>query len=212
MEHLKIKVCGMTDIGNMLEISSLFPDYMGFIFYPKSIRYVGDTPDPGLFEAVPPTIIKTAVFVNELFKKVMEKANRFHIDHIQLHGMETPEMCKQLRLSGMTVIKAIPGDQLNESSLLTEYAAVCDYLLFDTPVISYGGSGRKFDWALLEDLTAPKPFFLSGGIGLEDAEKLTQMNYKNLFAVDVNSRFELEAGIKDLESLGSFIKRIRNEE
>lgn len=211
MEHLKVKVCGMTDIGNVLEISSLSPDYIGFIFYPKSVRYVGDEPDPGLFEAVPATIKKTAVFVNEYFEKVMEKANRYHIEHIQLHGMESPEMCKLLKSGGKTIIKVIPGDQMNETSLLNEYASVCDYLLFDTPVISYGGSGRKFDWNHLEDLTASKPFFLSGGIGPEDAEKIVQMDYRNLFAVDVNSRFELEPGIKDLESLRSFIKRIRNE-
>ncbi len=210
-ERLKIKICGMTDSGNVREVSSLSPDFMGFIFYPKSARYVGDKPDPALFKAVPKEIIKTAVFVNESFDKVMDISGKHHIDHLQLHGRETPEMCELLRSSGKTLIKAIPGDQVNDKSSLKAYEEVCDYLLFDTPVSTFGGSGRKFDWSLLEDMDVPKPFFLSGGIGPEDGEELLRMNLQKLFAIDVNSRFELEPGIKDVGSLSSFFKKIRNE-
>ena len=212
MSKLKIKVCGMTDVGNVEEVCSASPDYLGYIFYSKSARYVGDHPDPELFSIVPTTIKKTAVFVNEKYERVKEIMKRYGIDHIQLHGMESPEMCKLLRSSGKVVIKALPGDQLENEKLIAEYSAASDFLLFDTPVISHGGSGRKFDWSKLRELESTANFFLSGGIAHDDAVTFLSMKYRNLYAVDINSRFETEPGIKNSELVRSFINRIRNEE
>lgn len=211
MDKLRIKVCGMTDVSNVEDLCSLSPDYLGYIFYSRSLRYVGDDPDPDLFQIVPSSIRKTAVFVNEKYERIVEIARKYEIDHIQLHGMESPEMCRLLRSSGRTIIKAIPGDQLENDMLINKYAAVSDYLLLDTPVITYGGSGKKFDWSKLSGLKAPIDFFLSGGIAVEDAAKIKALSYENLFAVDINSRFETEPGIKNPELVSLFIKRIRNE-
>lgn len=212
MNKLKIKVCGMTNVSNVVEVCSVLPDYLGYIFYSKSVRYVGHHPDPDLFRLVPASVKKTAVFVNEKYERILEIMKRYDIDHVQLHGIESPEMCKHLRSSGKIVIKAIPGDHIENKKLVSEYAAVSDFLLFDTPVISYGGSGRKFDWSILSELESSVLFFLSGGITHEDAETLFGMNYKNQYAVDINSRFETEPGIKNPELVKSFINRIRNGE
>ncbi len=202
----------MTDVRNVEEVCAASPNYLGYIFYPKSARYVGDHPDPKLFQVVPETIKKTAVFVNERYERVIEITGRFDIGHIQLHGMESPEMCELLRSSGKVVLKVIPGDQLENIALIAEYASAADFLLFDTPVISYGGSGKKFDWSKLGSLESPAHFFLSGGITHEDADTILGMKYKNLYGVDINSRFETEVGIKNPDLVKSFIKRIRNEE
>lgn len=211
MDQLKCKVCGLTDPNNAGAVGAYLPDYMGFIFYPRSLRYVGKNPDPALFSAVPGDVEKTAVFVNEYYERMIEVVGKYGIGTVQLHGMESPDTCIALRSHGLKVIKVIPGDQLQNIRLLKDYEEVADYFLFDTPVRSHGGSGRKFDWTRLEKCRSHKRFFLSGGISVDDAEHLKSLDMKGLFAVDINSRFETAPGIKDPELVGNFIKRIRNE-
>jgi phosphoribosylanthranilate isomerase len=210
MDHLKCKVCGMTDPQNAEEVSMHLPDYLGFIFYPRSVRYVGNHPDPALFSVVPEGVEKTAVFVNEYYERMIEISSKYEINALQLHGMESPETCKSLRLHGITVIKVFPGDQLDNVKLLRDYEGVADYFLFDTPVRSHGGSGRKFDWSMLERYSPRKRFFLSGGISADDAGHLKELNMKGLYAVDINSRFETAPGVKDPGMVGRFIKTLRN--
>lgn len=212
MRKLQVKICGMKEIGNVREVCELSPDYIGFIFYPGSKRFVGADPDPELFEMVPPGVNKTAVFVDEAPEKIIDIAARFQIKQVQLHGKETTGICRQLKASGLTVIKAIPGDQVTNGTMLDNYASVCDYFLFDTPVSTHGGSGRKFDWSFLEGKSFQLPYFLSGGIDVDDADAILAFNSKDLYAVDVNSRFELRAGVKDRRLLKEFLNRIRNEE
>ncbi len=211
MERLKIKVCGMTEPRNVRAVCSYGPDYIGYIFYDKSARYVGDNPDPELFRHVPEGTKMTAVFVNEYYERMVELTDKYGIDVVQLHGMESPQTCSALRLRGKTVIKVFPGDQLDNHTLLQDYQGVADYFLFDTPVISYGGSGRKFDWSGLDRLVTDTEFFLSGGISIDDAQQLKALEIPGLSAVDINSRFETEPGIKDAELVGEFIKRMSNE-
>ena len=211
MEPLKCKVCGITDPKNAEEVGALRPDYMGFIFYPRSLRYVGNQPDPALFSAVPGGIAKTAVFVNEYYERMIDVTGKFGIHYIQLHGMESPETCTALRSHGLKVIKVFPGDQVHNTRLLKDYEEAADYFLFDTPAKSHGGSGRKFDWSRLDECKCRKRFFLSGGIAVDDAEQLRQLDLKGLFAVDINSRFETVPGVKDPVLVGDFIKRLRNE-
>jgi phosphoribosylanthranilate isomerase len=212
MKDLKIKICGMTDVQNTLEICTYNPDFIGFIFYSRSLRFVGENPDPALFSTVPDHIQKTAVFVNENYERMLDIIQKYKISTIQLHGMESPELCKAFKLKGFTVIKVFPGDQVGNFSLLKKYEAVTDFFLYDTPVMSYGGSGRKFDWSHLKNIEIKKRFFISGGIAADDAQSLKELKYPMLYAADVNSRFEKSPGIKDPKLLLSFIKTIRNEE
>jgi len=200
----------MTDPQNVAEISAYLPDYMGFIFYPRSLRYVGRNPDPSLFSMVPEGVEKTAVFVNEYYERMIEVIEKYGIRTVQLHGMESPETCNSLRLHGATVIKVFPGDQLENLKLLHDYEGAADYFLFDTPVHSHGGSGRKFDWSNLEKYSPRKRFFLSGGISADDTEQLKSLDLKGLYAVDINSRFETVPGIKNPELVRGFINNLRN--
>ncbi|MCA1747152.1 MAG: phosphoribosylanthranilate isomerase [Bacteroidales bacterium] len=211
MTDLKIKVCGMTDPVNVQAVCKYRPDYMGFIFYHRSVRYVGGDPDPELFSAVPEGVKKTAVFVNEHYEKMIETTGKHGIEVLQLHGMESPETCKALRIHGKTVIKVFPADQLENERLLSDYSGAADYFLFDTPVISHGGSGRKFDWSALNRLRSDVNFFLSGGISATDAALIKSIDLTSLYAVDINSRFETEPGMKDPELVGKFINEIRDE-
>lgn len=211
MEGLKIKICGMTDVQNTKEICSYNPDFIGFIFYSRSLRFVGKNPDSALFSVVPDHIQKVAVFVNESYERMLDITQKYNFSALQLHGMESPEICKAFKLKGMTVIKVFPGDQVGNAQLLKEYEADVDYFLYDTPVKSFGGSGRKFDWSHLQDIEIKKRFFISGGIAAEDAESLLQLENPLLFAADINSRFETSPGIKDSRMVRSFVKKIRNE-
>lgn len=211
MGDLKIKVCGMTDPENVQSVCKYRPDYLGFIFYRRSVRYVGDAPDPKLFSSVPDGIRKTAVFVNEHYEKMIELTGKYGIEVLQLHGMESPETCKALRIHGKTVIKVFPGDQLENKGLLSDYSGAADYYLFDTPVKSHGGSGRKFDWSALGRLRSDMSFFLSGGISPNDAELIKTIDLPSFYAVDVNSRFETEPGMKDPELVGKFVNEIRDD-
>ncbi|MCF8345812.1 MAG: phosphoribosylanthranilate isomerase [Bacteroidales bacterium] len=211
MQRLKIKVCGMTEPRNMQEVCNYGPDYIGYIFYDKSVRYVGDHPDPELFRHVPEGTKKTAVFVNEYYERMVELTGRYGIDVVQLHGMESPQTCSALRMHGKTVIKVFPGDQMDNQALLQDYLGVADFFLFDTPVISHGGSGRKFDWSGLDHLVTDADFFLSGGITIDDAEQVKALKIPGLYAVDINSRFETEPGIKDPALVGEFIKQMKDE-
>lgn len=210
MDKIKIKVCGMTDPANVREVCKYQPDYIGYIFYKRSVRYVGDAPDPGLFSDVPGGVGKTAVFVNEYYERMIDITGRYGINNIQLHGMESPETCRTLRIHGKTVIKVFPGNEVQNRRLLSDYADVVDYFLFDSPVRSYGGSGRKFDWSVLSGLKTDVEFFLSGGVAPEDTELIKAIDLPTLYGIDINSRFETEPGLKDPLMVGDFLKAMRD--
>jgi phosphoribosylanthranilate isomerase len=206
---IKVKVCGLSDPLNVKELAEAMPDFMGFIFYPGSPRYVGEEPDMALFHNVPPGIKRIGVFLNERNDKILELSMRTGLDMIQLHGNESPVSCLQLKSSGLTIIKAFNiGEDFNFESLM-QYVPVCDYFLFDSGSEKPGGSGRKFEWGKLEQYLIEKPFFLSGGIGPEDSGIIKSIVNKGLFAVDINSRFETAPGIKDVTKVNTFIKEIK---
>lgn len=208
---IRVKVCGMTTSANINQVAEAKPDYIGFIFYPPSPRYVGNDPEDELFHIVPESIKKVGVFINEDNKRILDLASRNGIEMIQLHGDETPESCRQLRSSGLLVTKTFNVDQDFNFESLINYMPVCDFFLFDTKSIKPGGSGEKFNWRKLEEYTMDKPFFLSGGIGHKDADLIKKMQNKGLFAVDINSRFETSPGIKDPLLVKKFIKEIKND-
>ena len=209
---VKLKICGMKYRDNILAAAGLQPDYMGFIFYPGSKRFLTEK-IPELSEKIK----KTGVFVNQPLSEVRAKIKEFDLDAVQLHGEETVQYCEELLLAlerqkegskKTEVIKAFAIDENFDFETLEPYHAVCDFFLFDTKGKERGGNGIAFDWELLRDQSLKKPFFLSGGIGLENSGSLQLFlateNGKNCYAIDVNSRFEIEPGLKDIEKLKMF--------
>jgi phosphoribosylanthranilate isomerase len=200
----KLKICGMKVPANITEAVALQPDYLGFIFYPASKRFIEDL-DPAIVKTIPAGIQTTGVFVNEELDKVKAAVKLYQLKAVQLHGQEGPEYCKQLQ-EETVVIKAFGINADFDFSTLTPYEKVIDYFLFDTQTPEHGGSGKTFSWQLLERYTLQKPYFLSGGIGLESAAALKEIKDKRLYAIDVNSRFEISAGLKDITQLIEFKK------
>jgi phosphoribosylanthranilate isomerase len=207
---IKVKICGMIDPGNVQKIAKTDPDFMGFIFYPGSKRYIGDLPDKSLLQQLPPGIQKTGVFVNQDIATVLALSRKFGLEVIQLHGSETPDYCSHVLSSGFRVIKAFGVDKDFDFGRLKPYLGVCDYYMFDTKNENHGGTGIKFNWDRIEDYHLDKPFFLSGGISPEDVHIIKGIRHKGFFAVDINSRFETIPGIKDTKSVKSFIKELKN--
>ena len=208
---IKIKVCGMREPENIRQVATLQPDYMGFIFYNGSKRYCEGFITPELLAELPSGIEKVGVFVNEATDNVLATVQQYGLDLVQLHGRETPGQCRDLQEAGIKIIKAFSVDDrfMFENTLL--YERCCEYFLFDTRGNNYGGNGTVFDWEILKGNFSPIPYFLSGGLNLEN---LQSQEFKELrpkpFAIDVNSGFELEPGLKDVEALKKmfdFIKR-----
>ena len=189
----KIKICGMKYSENILEVSQLLPDYLGFIFYEKSSRFFdGEIPE------ISKSIKKVGVFVNATLEEIKSKIKKYDLDLIQLHGNETPEFCSNLMQEGIKVIKVFSVDDDFDFQILETYENVCDYFLFDTKGKLHGGNGFTFNWQILEKYKSKKPLFLSGGIGIEEIAKIKTLNLP-IFAIDVNSKFEMEPGLKNVQ-------------
>jgi len=209
MNELKIKVCGMRDPENISGVVTASPDYLGFIFYPKSKRFVGFEPSPEVLDINPGTTKKVGVFVDETPAKVLKTVQNWDLDVVQLHGNETPEYCQQIRDSGITVFKAFSVDEQFDFGSLNAYSGVCDYFLFDTKGQLPGGTGQKFNWQLLENYKGDVPFFLSGGIGPDDLDAVLNFSHPQLYGIDINSGFEISPALKDVEKVKNFISGIR---
>jgi len=199
-----LKVCGLKDPENIKQVAALKPDFMGFIFYPQSKRFVGED---FIMPTISPEIKKVGVFVNASANHIIEKTNEYKLDLIQLHGDEKPNFCEVLNHI-VPVIKAFGVDEAFDFEVLESYKNTCTYFLFDTKTTDYGGSGNTFNWKILEKYDNSVPFFLSGGIGAEEFENLKMKKFENekIFAIDVNSKFEIEPGIKDIKKLEKCIK------
>jgi len=201
---MKLKVCGMKAPENMRALAELPVDMMGLIFYEKSPRYV-DEQDAGRINSLSLNIPKIGVFVDASLEVIMKKVDRFRLQLVQLHGKESPELCSELKFKGIPVIKSFQIKTVEDLKTCRLYEDCCDYFLFDSPTHKYGGSGKKFDWELLSAYTGKIPFFLSGGISPDDAGIIAQLSLPQLFAVDLNSRFEISSGIKDIDKIRQFI-------
>lgn len=200
----------MTDRENIDEIVKSSPDYLGFIFYRGSKRYVGSNPDKSLFRIIPASVVKAGVFVNEDPAIVNKITERYNLDIVQLHGREPADYCNLLKNNGLTVMKAFEVNDNFDFTTLEQYSEACEYYLFDTKTGKGGGSGEKFNWDKLKEYKMDKPFFLSGGICPDDAEAIMQLKYRQLFGVDINSCFEVVPGIKDKELVRKFIGEIKH--
>ena len=211
---MKVKVCGMCEPHNIADIATLNPDYMGFIFYERSPRFAGKLA-PQALDVLSDSTARVGVFVNSLTDYIIKHVEAYGLDYVQLHGDETPEQCKKLKqLAGtkynFKIIKAMGISTLQDISKAYAYESVCDYLLFDTKTAFYGGSGMKFDHAVLKEYKGCKPYFLSGGIGEEDINIFSWSSAKQCYAVDINSRFEIIPGLKDVEAVKRFIRAVRD--
>jgi phosphoribosylanthranilate isomerase len=206
---LKLKVCGMRLAANIAAVAELQPDYLGFIFYEKSPRLISDV-SAELIKYIPSEIKTVGVFVNEDLEKVKDKVNLLKLKAVQLHGSEPPGYCETLKSTFPTleVIKAFGIDEDFDFSVLEPYLKVADYFLFDTKTKTHGGSGKTFNWSVLDQYTYTKPYFLSGGIDLEHSTAIKEINDGRLYALDINSRFETEPGLKDAEKIKGFIKEM----
>ncbi|RZL50947.1 MAG: phosphoribosylanthranilate isomerase [Pedobacter sp.] len=206
--NIKLKICGMKQAANIAAVAELQPDYLGFIFYQKSPRFISEV-SAELIKYVPPTIKTTGVFVDEDVQIVKQYIIKYNLKAIQLHGKESAIYCQELKSTGVEVIKAFGVDENFDFSKLDEYLNEVDYFLFDTQTPAHGGSGKVFDWKLLENYSLDKPYFLSGGIDLMHTDTIKKINDSRLYAVDVNSKFELEPGLKDVEKLKEFFKEMK---
>jgi phosphoribosylanthranilate isomerase len=203
IKNMKLKICGMKFPENILEVNSLQPDFMGFIFWEKSSRYFD-----GEMPMLPKSIKKVGVFVDESFEIIVSKIEKYDLDCVQLHGNESVEFCQKLKLIPVEIIKVFAVKDEFDFAILKQFEGVCDYYLFDTKGKLPGGNGITFDWNLLKKYPSNKPFFLSGGIGIEEIKLLKKLNLP-VYAIDLNSKFEIEPGLKNIELLKSFQSQIK---
>ena len=209
---INIKVCGITQFKQLQQLEALNVDYAGLIFYKDSPRYMGDKLSGKEIKNADFDLKKVGVFVNPSYSDLLDAIDEYGLDIVQLHGNETPEMCQDLS-EDVEVIKAfrVEDSSVNVDKLVEPYDGVCDYYLFDTAGLkeSFGGTGKQFDWSILNKAKIEKPFFLSGGIGPDDAAKVKTFKHPDFFAIDVNSKFETEPGVKDLAALLKFLQAFK---
>jgi phosphoribosylanthranilate isomerase len=210
---MNIKVCGITQFKQLQQLEALNIDYAGLIFYKESPRYMGDKIKGREIKDADFDIKKVGVFVNPGYSELLEAIDEYGLDIVQLHGNETPEMCDDLsaEVEVMKAFRIASGDAVNIDELVAPYDAVCDFYLFDTGGLkeSFGGTGQQFDWSILKKAKIEKPFFLSGGIGPDDAAKVKAFSHPDFFAIDVNSKFETAPGVKDMAALLKFLQAFK---
>jgi len=219
--NMNIKVCGITQLKQLEHLDAIDIEFAGLNFYKESPRYVvgkisGDEIRDGDYD-----IRKVGVFVNENMEMIMKTIEEYDLDIVQLHGDESTAVCMRLS-EEVEVIKTfrINNETKNIEEMIKKYDDACDYYLFDTGGYSSpfagggetmpGGTGKQFDWKLLSDNRIEKPFFLAGGIGLPDVVRVKTFEHPDLFAVDINSKFEISPGVKDLDLVKMFAQVLRN--
>jgi phosphoribosylanthranilate isomerase len=210
---MRVKVCGMTDIDQVNQLSEMGVEFCGFIFYPKSPRYVFKHMPAVTIKKIKSNINKVGVFVNASTEDVLQTVDDCGLYLVQLHGDESPRACERIS-DYVSVIKAFRlSEDDNILWKIKDYQDVVDMFLFDTEGVGYGGTGKKFNWEALMDLNINKPFFISGGIQPEDVAALQAFSKnkvgKDLFAVDVNSKFEITPGYKDMEKVRTFVSQLK---
>ena len=196
-----VKVCGMRDAENIREVEALGIDLMGFIFWPKSSRYVSERP-----AYLPTNCKRVGVFVDENIEVVKKIAQDYALDYIQLHGNETPDYCALLK--GHKLIKAFNIATAEDFEQTKPYEGLVNYFLFDTKGKSVGGNGTKFDWSVLDDYHGTTPFILSGGIGPDDAARIRSFHHPQLAGIDLNSKFEDAPALKNIQKLKTFLEQL----
>lgn len=204
-KYLNIKVCGMKKISNILDIETLIPNYIGFIFYSQSIRFIGNNfIIPNLKKCK-----KVGVFVNDIINNVLHKSIINKLDFVQLHGNESPNYCYNIMNKGIKIIKSFGINEEFNFNKIKPFKDICSYFLFDNKTIYYGGSGKKFNWNKINEYNIEIPFFISGGISINDIQDILAISHPQFLGIDINSHFETEPGIKDFNKVKNFIQKIR---
>ena len=205
MKDLKLKICGMKDPESIREVAALQPDYLGFIFYEKSPRFFdGEIPE------ISSAVKKTGIFVDAAFDYILEKAGKHQLKTVQLHGEESPELCAALQKEQLEVIKVFSIKDDFDFEVLKDYEGKVDFFLFDTKGKEKGGNGITFNWKILKKYPSATPFFLSGGLGLEEINKIEKYHFpESFYGIDVNSKFESRPGFKNIKDLKK-LKEIQN--
>lgn len=206
-KKLLVKVCGMREDENIHQLTQLAIDYIGHIFYPKSTRYIADAK---LLNSNS-NIKKTGVFVNVSFEEIIQAIESYQLQSIQLHGDESVELIQQLNQSGVEIIKAFGVNNDFVWNSIAPYLDHIDYLLFDSKSAQYGGTGERFNWDKLKEYPYDKPYFLSGGLSLENIQEAVEFEDSRLIGLDLNSRFEISPGLKDIEKIKAALKIINHE-
>jgi phosphoribosylanthranilate isomerase len=209
---MRVKVCGMTQPDQVEALAGMGVMFAGFIFYPKSPRYVFKHMTTTQIRKVN-NINKVGVFVNATIEEVLHLVDECRLHMVQLHGDESPKYCEKIA-DYVSVVKAFRlSDNDSVEWMIRPYMDVCDMFMFDTMGAGYGGTGKKFDWSMLKNSTIGKPFFLSGGIEPGDEDELKAFEQdpvaKALFAIDINSKFELSPGVKDMEKVKGFVDKLK---
>ncbi|HEY8934285.1 MAG TPA: phosphoribosylanthranilate isomerase [Cyclobacteriaceae bacterium] len=196
---IKLKVCGMRDAENIMQVALCQPDYMGFIFYEKSPRFVGTNFQvPGAFS---PSIKRVGVFVNEESQTVLKHSKALKLDYVQLHGKESEEQCNQFKDAGIGVIKVFSVDDAFDFTVTKPYKDYVDFFLFDTKGKYHGGNAVTFNWSILKNYDQEIPFFLSGGINPDNVSGIAELKEMNIHALDINSGVEITPGVKDVHKI-----------
>lgn len=208
--HPKVKVCGMRDPSNIREVAALRPDLMGFIFFRGTPRYVGD--DFRIPDDFPGEVQRVGVFVNETTDAILKRVAKFKLDYVQLHGGEPVDQCRELKSSGIGVIKVFSVDDEMDFRVTSPYVDSVDYFLFDTKGKYHGGNATRFDWNILNGYDQRVPFFLSGGISPEHIADLKQLSGLNLAAIDINSGVEVKPGLKDARKVSEILESLNANE
>lgn len=208
---MKLKVCGITQIEQLKQLDELGVDYTGLIFYPRSVRYVLNKLRGDDVRGLKLSLKKAGVFVNATEEDIMSQIEQYSLDLVQLHGDETPVFCNRI-CNHVTVIKSFRITQKNEQNIdwmIKPFEDCCDYYLFDTNRPgAYGGTGEKFDWEILKRNKINKSFFLSGGIGANDIERLKAFEHPFFYATDVNSKVEVADGVKDINAIKALVNNL----
>jgi len=203
---VKIKICGMREAENIRQVADLYPDYMGFIFYEPSPRYVGlDFHVPGTLNS---SINRVGVFVNQSEEVVKMTIDKHQLHFVQLHGDESPSFCDALKVAGVGVIKVFRVGEDFDFAHTKQFEAVADFFLFDTRGKRYGGNSIPFDWKLLTQYNQAVPFFLSGGISNENIRQLKDLSSMNIHALDINSGVEDRPGLKNVNKIAEIINQL----
>ena len=207
---MKIKVCGLKYTDNIKAVEALNPDYMGFICYEKSPRFIGGM-DADELVNIPTDVVKVGVFVDEDPDSISKLIYKYKFDAIQLHGNESPEFCDLFRHE-VQVIKAFGIDESFNFEQLKPYIGSVDYFLLDTKTPVHGGSGMVFDWTILGKYKLDVPFFLSGGLSLNNLDEVRKITHPAFYGVDLNSKFEISPALKDIDKLKEAINKVKSEE
>jgi len=204
-----VKVCGMKYSKNISTLGELKPNVMGFIFYAKSKRFVNKQILKESFMKLDKNIDKAAVFVNESAEFIASELEGLDFNYIQLHGKESVEEIIKLKSFGYKITKAFPMSNEFDWNATKEYEGHCEYFVFDTSTPKHGGSGKQFDWNILKNYKGKTPFLLSGGISIQDLERIKIFRHPQLAGIDINSKFEIEPGLKDIDMVQKMIKELR---